>query len=498
MSNDNELPGSMVIVAQGPDDQYAYEVPPIDSAAVAGNMFGDLIQRDIYLQKNIHYPVRSIVEQGTKEKKEINKKVSDQVDGLLKQITQGKREATRQERVDVMSAVLHKMESDLEGYKKTFTKGPFIDYEKQSSLSIYEAWVKIWEKNSWEERKKYPFQQLVRDELERAVAYYKQDSLSEAVNVLRQELNKQKALKEKEDLSQLERDYRTRKANLEMKVQSELDQAGSALPPLVSPTPEQWLERATRLVTQAIADKKQLQTTNNTLIKNAPTPLEKQKAIYNGELLVDEIASLQARLDKLNAETTRRRTEAERKAAEEQALQDAVKFTADFYKEVTEKFGARTSEMARQLAEGARGKNIRSSAEAIKSFEKHKDALNKKLSLKDRQAIAKAFDSLDKQMMAKSLEKFSKGFGVVGKAIDAASLYQEFKRSTETGDWKPLFVKVETLAAGAAASWLVGIAFATATATPIGILGFALVMAVTGAMIDEGLLEKANNLVMSI
>lgn len=126
----------------------------------------------------------------TKEKKEINKKVSDQVDGLLKQITQGKREATRQERVDVMSAVLHKMESDLEGYKKSFTKGPLIDYEKQSSLSIYEAWVKIWEKNSWEERKKYPFQQLVRDELERAVAYYKQDSLSEAVNVLRQELNK--------------------------------------------------------------------------------------------------------------------------------------------------------------------------------------------------------------------------------------------------------------------------------------------------------------------
>ncbi|HHK0520676.1 TPA: colicin-like pore-forming protein, partial [Pseudomonas aeruginosa] len=47
---------------------------------------------------------------------------------------------------------------------------------------------------------------------------------------------------------------------------------------------------------------------------------------------MDEIASLQARLVKLNAETTRRRTEAERKAAEEQALQDAIKFTADFYK----------------------------------------------------------------------------------------------------------------------------------------------------------------------
>ncbi|USV16226.1 hypothetical protein M0418_05095 [Pseudomonas aeruginosa] len=54
MSNDNEVPGSMVIVAQGPDDQYAYEVPPIDSAAVAGNMFGDLIliiQSDLFLNK---------------------------------------------------------------------------------------------------------------------------------------------------------------------------------------------------------------------------------------------------------------------------------------------------------------------------------------------------------------------------------------------------------------------------------------------------------------
>ena len=81
-----------------------------------------------------------------------------------------------------------------------------------------------------------------------------------------------------------------------MKVQSELDQAGSALPPLVSPTPEQWLERATRLVTQAIADKKSSCRPQTILLSNSPTPLEKQKAIYNGELLVDEIASLQARL----------------------------------------------------------------------------------------------------------------------------------------------------------------------------------------------------------
>ncbi len=107
--------------------------------------------------------------------------------------------------------------------------------------------------------------------------------------------------------AEVEADYKARKANVEKKVQSELDQAGNALPQLTNPTPEQWLERATQLVTQAIANKKKLQIANNALIAKAPNALEKQKATYNADLLVDEIASLQARLDKLNAETARRK-----------------------------------------------------------------------------------------------------------------------------------------------------------------------------------------------
>ncbi len=107
--------------------------------------------------------------------------------------------------------------------------------------------------------------------------------------------------------AEVEADYKARKANVEKKVQSELDQTGNALPQLTNPTPEQWLERATQLVTQAIANKKKLQTANNALIAKAPNALEKQKATYNADLLVDEIASLQARLDKLNAETARRK-----------------------------------------------------------------------------------------------------------------------------------------------------------------------------------------------
>ncbi len=131
-------------------------------------------------------------------------------------------------------------------------------------------------------------------------------SLQERLNKLNAESNKRRAEAQRA-AAEVEADYKARKANIEKKVQSELDQAGSALPQLSNPTPEQWLERATQLVTQAIANKKKLQTANNALIAKAPNALEKQKATYNADLLVDEIASLQARLDKLNAETARRK-----------------------------------------------------------------------------------------------------------------------------------------------------------------------------------------------
>ncbi|BGE61738.1 HNH nuclease [Pseudomonas aeruginosa] len=142
---------------------------------------------------------------------------------------------------------------------------------------------------------------------------YSADIYKEQIAILKQtsqELeNKARSLEAEAQraAAEVEADYKARKANVEKKVQSELDQTGNALPQLTNPTPEQWLERATQLVTQAIANKKKLQTANNALIAKAPNALEKQKATYNADLLVDEIASLQARLDKLNAETARRK-----------------------------------------------------------------------------------------------------------------------------------------------------------------------------------------------
>ncbi len=108
---------------------------------------------------------------------------------------------------------------------------------------------------------------------------YSADIYKEQIAILKQtsqELeNKARSLEAEAQraAAEVEADYKARKANVEKKVQSELDQAGNALPQLTNPTPEQWLERATQLVTQAIANKKKLQTANNALIAKAPNAL---------------------------------------------------------------------------------------------------------------------------------------------------------------------------------------------------------------------------------
>nr|WP_261422549.1 colicin-like pore-forming protein [Serratia quinivorans] len=47
--------------------------------------------------------------------------------------------------------------------------------------------------------------------------------------------------------------------------------------------------------------------------------------------------------------------------------------------------------------------------------------------------------------------------------------------------------------AGKLASALVAFAFAALTATPLGILGFGLIMAITGALVDTKLMDQINN-----
>lgn len=176
----------------------------------------------------------------------------------------------------------------------------------------------------------------------------------------------------------------------------------------------------------------------------------------------------------------------------------AIKLTADFYKEVTEKFGEKASALAKELSENAKGKKIRNAEEAIKAFDQYNDVLNKKFSVKDREAIAKAVDSLDKDMMAKSLDKFSKGFGLVGIGVDAFNILTEAQKSMKSGDWKPFFVKTESVMAGRAVGGLLAFTFGMTVATPLGILGFALLMAVTSSLIDDALVSKFNDFILSL
>lgn len=198
---------------------------------------------------------------------------------------------------------------------------------------------------------------------------------------------------------------------------------------------------------------------------------------------------------KADAEAKRKADE-EAKKKEEEAVKDAVKFTADFYKEVFKVYGEKAEQLAKGLANQAKGKKIRNVDEALKSYDKYKANINKKINAKDREAIAKALESVDVGKAAKNIAKFSKGLGYVGKAIDRYELlFVELPKAVKTGNWRPFFVKVETIGAGMAASALTAFTFAVLLGNPVGLLGYALIMAAVGALITDDLVDEANKLI---
>lgn len=174
-------------------------------------------------------------------------------------------------------------------------------------------------------------------------------------------------------------------------------------------------------------------------------------------------------------------------------INDAVKFTADFFKEATAKYGENSAAIARELANSAKGKKIRNAAEAMQAYNKYGPAIMNKFSTADRQAIARALESLNRDLAAKNLAKFSKAFGAVGYTIDAVALAKELAKGIRTGDFTSFFVKVETISAGLVASAIVAFTFAVLTTTPLGILAYGLLLALTGALINEGLIQKVND-----
>lgn len=188
---------------------------------------------------------------------------------------------------------------------------------------------------------------------------------------------------------------------------------------------------------------------------------------------------------------------AERANDAEQTI-EAVKFTLEFYATIGERFGERASTLAKGLAQSAKGKTIRNAEQAINAFDAYKDALDKKFSAQDRQAISNALGSLDQQTLASSLSKFGKSLGFVGHMIDAVELATEATKSAESGNWAPFYIKAETLILGQAAGVILGLAFGLTMATPIGILGFGLLLAATGVLIDETLVSELNSYITDL
>ncbi|WP_311747413.1 colicin-like pore-forming protein [Proteus columbae] len=174
---------------------------------------------------------------------------------------------------------------------------------------------------------------------------------------------------------------------------------------------------------------------------------------------------------------------------------DAVKFTADFYKEIFNAYGDKAEKLAKDLASQVKGKTIRNVDDALKAYNKYKANINKRINAKDREAIVKALESIKVSEIASNLKKFSNSMLYVSRFIDAADLFNELLKAVKTDNWRPFFVKVETLVAGAGATAIVGFTFSVLFGGPIGILGYGLIIAGVGALIDDNLVEDANKLI---
>ncbi len=166
----------------------------------------------------------------------------------------------------------------------------------------------------------------------------------------------------------------------------------------------------------------------------------------------------------------------------------AAKITADFYKEVGEKAGARQAAIAAELAAASKGKKLRSVDEALAAYEKYRNVLNAKYSVADRQAIAYALESVNRDMAAKNLKLFGKAAGFISFGMDMYDLKVELAKSIETDNYRGFALKAASMLAAYDAGLITAWAFSIMLGGPLGILGYSIIMASVSALIDEKLL----------
>lgn len=202
-------------------------------------------------------------------------------------------------------------------------------------------------------------------------------------------------------------------------------------------------------------------------------------------------ANLTATQNQLN-DTTQKISQEKQKQEDLKTIQDAAKLSSDFFKELYGKYGDIQGKIAQELVEASKGKQLRSIDEALKSFGTFKGNFEKLYSDNDRKAVAYGLESLKRTELAKNLKMFGKAFGFTSASIDTYELVIELGKAIQTKNWRPVFVKAETLFAGQGAGALTAWAFSIILGASIGVLGFAVIMAAVSALVNDSLIEKIN------
>ncbi len=93
--------------------------------------------------------------------------------------------------------------------------------------------------------------------------------------------------------------------------------------------------------------------------------------------------------------------------------------------------------------------------------------------------------------LARNMQRFSTDLGYYGAISDIYDVMTEIFRATETTNWRPVIVKLETLAAGRVATVISAFAFSLIFSAPPGIVGYAIIM---GLVKDKAAEDKSERL----
>lgn len=319
-------------------------------------------------------------------------------------------------------------------------------------------------------------------------------------------------------------DFTERKNNLESALQAEIELVNDSYPPLQKITPDTWLSRASDVVNELLLRKNTELQKEIEIIQNHGG-YDQLQASYNSVILRDQIASLNERLAKLNVEIGRRQAEATRQAADQAsaalaesrriAEQEArrlaeaqideykrgLSFVADVNKYILEQYGEITHQVAKDLQSGISGKKIRNYTEAMQTFEKVRSNPNARLNAKDTQAVVEALNALNKSTYSENLNRLAKGFGVTGRIVQAHSVVEKAIIGFQEGNWKPLMLELESIAAGAGAGALLAAVLAlfypAVAASALGIVAVALLTATISSILDANQVDIINNAILN-